>query len=74
MSETIEVVHVTFPGDWQALYVDDELHYQNNEVGAGIILNAVEGETVESVLTEWRKLPKDVRCAPEDYSDLPPNA
>jgi hypothetical protein len=70
-----EVIHVRFPGDWEALYVDGERVAQNHSVDVGDVLNAIEGETVVEARSEWNdvSLTEEFRAeAPKEYSSLPP--
>jgi len=71
---SVVVVHVRFPGDWEALYVQGELVAQNHSVDVGDVLNAVEGETVSEARSEWKSVElveEFAGVAPDEYSALP---
>jgi len=72
---SIVVVHVRFPGDWEALYVQGERVAQNHSVDVGDVLSAIEGETISEARSEWNdvSLTEEFGAqAPKEYSALPP--
>jgi hypothetical protein len=72
---SVVVVHVRFPGDWEALYVQGELVAQNHSVDASDVLNAVEGKTISEARSEWNSVELVEEfggVAPDEYSALPP--
>lgn len=72
---SIVVVHVRFPGNWEALYVQGERVAQNHSVDVGDVLDAIEGETIVEARSEYNdvSLQEEFRAeAPKQYSALPP--
>lgn len=75
MVELVEVVHVRFPGDWEALYVNGERVAQNHSVDVSDVIDAIEGKTVVEGRSEWNdvSLTEEFRAeAPKKYDALPP--
>jgi hypothetical protein len=69
-----EVIHVRFPGNWEALYVDGERVAQNHSVDVADVLNHIEDETITEARSEYNavQLHKEFGAvAPENYNELP---
>jgi hypothetical protein len=69
----IEIVHVRFPGDWEALYVDGALAVENHTVGVGDVCSVIEGRTIDAARSEWRDInltEEFTGRAPDEYRHL----
>jgi len=72
MGKEITVVHVEFPGNWEALYVDGERVAQNHSVSWDA-LSELEGYTIGEARHEWRSISLSEHFgaqAPEMYAEL----
>jgi len=70
----IVAIHVRFPGDWEALYVDGDRVAQDHSVDVGDVLEEVKGHTVVESRSEWKNVSLSGDFgghAPKEYNSLP---
>ena len=69
----ITLTRVSFPGNWEALYVGDELVKEGHSVELRHVFDVAEGKYIESAQTEWCQIDLIEHFggrAPESYEEL----